>query len=161
MTRRGAAALSALAVAAASACGSPLSHAEPSVPQQNSSCANFRAGTLTRLTESNTVLQCRDGQWQVFTDAYPSSDDWLTYGPELILRGQARRNPEIRAGSWTGTPRDQETQCSATQSVVITPGQMAPPQVSAGHVGQPLEVTLTTQLATIALSGNCLWHRDF
>ena len=159
MTRRRAVTMAALAAAALSACGQAVSHADPTVPQQDSPCSQIPAGTLTRLTD-NGLLQCRDGRWQSFTGVYPSSDSWLTYGPELTLRGQARRNPEMMAGRWTGVPQDPESQCSATQNDAIAAGQMAPPQVFTGEPGQPLTLSLTTQLATIGIAGRCLWQRQ-
>ena len=79
------------------------------------------------------LLECRDGRWVPFTEIYPSGDKWLTYGPELTLYGQARRNPEIKAGNWIGIPQDLESLCSAKQSVVVAAGQLAPPQVLTGE----------------------------
>jgi hypothetical protein len=137
-----------------------VAHADPVAPQPNAACPQLPAGTLTRLADGQTLLQCRSGHWALFTDIYPSSDIWLTYGPEVTLHGQARPNPEIKAGNWTGTPQSPGSQCSAQQSDVIDAGDMAPPQMLTGDPGQPLALTLTTQLATITLAGDCLWQRS-
>jgi hypothetical protein len=137
-----------------------VAHADPVAPQPKAPCPRTPAGTLTRLADGQTLLQCQGGHWAPFTDIYPSSDIWLTYGPALTLHGQARPNPEIKAGSWTGIPQSPGSQCSAQQSDVIDAGNMAPPQILTGDPGQPLALALTTQLATITLDGDCLWQRQ-
>lgn len=160
MTRRCAVTVTALVVAVLPACTSAVGHAGPAVPLQDAPCTQSPSGTLTRLADSKALVECRDGRWEPFTGMFPSSDNWLTYGPELTLRGQARRNPEMMAGIWVGIPQSPESQCSATQSNVIVAGQMAPPEVVAGEPGQPLRLALTTQLASIELTGSCLWERE-
>jgi hypothetical protein len=137
-----------------------VAQADPGVPQRNAACAQIPSGTLTRLTDGQTLLQCDGGHWTLFTDIYPASDIWLTYGPEMTLHGQARPNPEMKAGNWTGVPQSPGSQCGAVQSNVIDAGDMAPPETLTGDPGQPLTLALTTQLATITLVGDCLWQRQ-
>jgi hypothetical protein len=138
----------------------PTAAADPGTPQPNAACPQLPAGTMARLVDGQTLLQCRNGHWALFTDIYPSSDIWLTFGPELTLHGQARPNPEITAGNWTGVPQTPGGQCSAQQSDVIDAGDLAPPQILTGDPGRPLPLTLSTQLATITLDGDCLWQRQ-
>ena len=143
-----------------SACPSAVAHAEPADPEPGVACAGTPGGTLTRLTDSRTVLQCRDAQWVPLAETYPSGDTWLTYGPALTLHGQARRNPEMKAGTWVGIPHDPNSTCSASASDVVVAGQLAPPRGSTGEPGQPLKLALSTQLFSIELSGRCLWQRQ-
>lgn len=138
----------------------PSAHADPAPPQPDTACAAELDGALTGVADSNALLQCRDGDWQPYTDVYPASDRWLTTGAPLTLHGQGMRNPEVHAGQWTGTPQDSETQCSARQVDVLGPGQLNAPLVQTGDPGQPLSFAVSAKLFSATLSGFCLWQRN-
>ncbi|WP_099022447.1 hypothetical protein [Mycolicibacterium palauense] len=160
----------ALPVLTAAACASAVGHAEPEAPQADASCAGLPAGTMAR-TAADALVQCSGDRWQPFTGVYPSSDTWLSsgsepesepgseQGPALVLHGQARRNPEMMAGTWVGVPQDPQGSCGATVSDVIAAGEMAPPKQLTADPGQSLTMTVSTQAATIELTGPCLWQR--
>ncbi len=117
---------------------------ETTAPQPDAPCADHLAGALTPadpepLGNNRRLLQCDDGTWQAFGGPYPSSDRWLTTGPELVVHGQGRRNPEAAAGTWTGTPQTTEAHCSAeVVDVVAAPVKTSGPMTSAADPGQPL-----------------------
>ena len=115
-------------------------------------------GALTRLAD-RTLLVCQSGQWVTDADIYPSSDRWVSYGPELVLYGQGRRNPEFMAGDWTGTPQSDQTRCGAGQLKVIAPGELGALESAVADPGQPLEINVPTRLFSITLTGFCLWQR--
>jgi hypothetical protein len=150
----------ALAAAAAPVSGTATGNAEPLAPQPDTPCAASVEGALTELPDGATVLQCRAGRWQQFTDPYPASDRWLTYGPTLMLHGQGRRNPELKSGNWTAYPQDPGSACRAEQTAVVRAGVVGPPQVSTGEPGQPLQFTVLPSLFSIEMSGNCLWQKS-
>jgi len=142
--------------------------AEPAAPQADTPCPQSLAGALTQLlnytTEVTTYLECRDQpgvgyRWQVFDSPYPSSDRWVSYGPELVLHGQGQRNREIDSGDWIAYPQDSGSHCKAEQAAVLSSGGVTPPQVSTGEPGRPLKLQLLPLLFTVELSGNCLWQK--
>ncbi|MDX1887137.1 hypothetical protein [Mycolicibacterium sp. 120270] len=118
---------------------------------------------MTRLADGETTLVCTDQggdyRWAVDTSPYPLSHRWLTYGPELSLRGQGVRNPEILSGDWIGDPEDRNGVCSAEQVTALGPGMESPPKSLRGEPGRPLEFNVPPTLFTIKLSGNCVWQR--
>lgn len=168
MRQRIAVAATAMVVAAAvpltaSACAHAEPPAGPVVPQADAPCAQGLAGALTRLSDGTTLLECRGGpggyRWTLFTDPYPASDRWLSYGPVLELHGQGRRNPEIMSGPWIGYPQDPGSRCSAEQAAVVSAGVVGPPQISTGEPGQPLQFEVLPVVFSIKLTGNCLWQQ--
>jgi hypothetical protein len=165
MKQRMAVGVTALVVSAmAPLCPPPRSHAEPVVPQPDTQCSESVAGAFTQLPDYKTFLECRNQpglgyRWQIFDDPYPNSDQWLTYGPELTLHGEGQRNREINSGDWTADPQNSDSRCNAEQLVVVSAGELSPPQVSTGEPGQPLKLRVLPLLFTIELSGNCLWQK--
>ncbi len=145
------------------ACAHAEPPAGPVVPQADAPCAASLAGALTRLPDGTTVLECRNepggNRWKPFTDPYPTSDRWLSYGPVLELHGQGRRNPEIMSGRWIGYPQDSGSVCSAEQAAVVSAGVVGPPQTSTGEPGQPLQFEVLPVVFSIKLTGNCLWEK--
>jgi hypothetical protein len=135
-----------------------VAHAEPLVPQADTSCPASLAGALVQLPDLTTLLKCKDGRWHVFDDPYPSSERWLTYGPELTLHGEAQRNREIDSGDWIGYPQDPGAQCKAEQLAIAETGSVGPPEVSTGDPGQVLKLSVRPLLFTVELSGHCLWQ---
>ncbi|HYO02331.1 MAG TPA: hypothetical protein VET27_10830 [Mycobacterium sp.] len=161
MAQQIAVAVTAMVVAAGTL--APGASADPAAPQPNSPCSANLAGALTQATDSKTFLECGSAagsyRWQPFTGPYPSSDRWLSYGPDLTLHGKGRRNPEILSGDWIAQPQDPLTTCSAEQSAVVSAGEVGPPQTSTGRSGQPLEFVVLPVVFSISLTGNCLWER--
>lgn len=138
----------------------------PTPPQAGSACGDNLDGALTELPQpasdtgtAKDLLQCTGGTWQPYLDPYPASDRWLTTGPELILHGQGRRNPEVHAGTWTGTPQTDETVCRAEVVDVLAPGETSSPEVHAADPGRPLALEVGDHLFTARLTGYCLWQR--
>jgi hypothetical protein len=138
---------------------SAAASAEPAAPQPNTPCSAVAKDALTLPAE--VPLACDGVQWQAVTDPYPMSDRWLSYGPAMTLHGQGRRNPMLESGDWTATPLSPETTCAATQSAVVsgTP-TLTPPQTATGDQGKPLALEVVPRLATIELTGDCLWQRS-
>jgi len=145
-----------------------IASAEPAAPQADTQCAENLGGALTQLlnysTYVTTYLECRNVagggfRWQVFDSPYPSSDRWVSYGPKLILHGEGQRNREIDSGDWIAYPQASGTQCSATQTAVVTGGTVTSPQVSTSEPGQPLKLQVLPLLFTIEMSGECLWQK--
>ncbi|WP_273735094.1 hypothetical protein [Mycolicibacterium septicum] len=166
-----AAALTVAAALSTSACAHadpepvPQGPSETTAPQPDSSCTETLAGALTpadpkQLGNNRLLLQCKDGTWQRFVEAYPSSDRWLTTGPEMILHGQGRRNPEAAAGTWTGTPQTAEAHCGADVVDVLGAGRTSEPETVSAEPGQPLTVEVSDHMFTTKLSGYCLWARS-
>ena len=104
-------------------------------------------------------LACQNDQWRPVTTPQPPGDRWLSYGPEITLSGEGRRNPNVRSGDWTATPQDSSSRCRAEQTVVVGPGVVSAPEAAEGQAGQPLEVTVLPRLFDMQLSGYCLWER--
>lgn len=152
--------LAVVAFAAAGLSDPAVSYADPVRPQADTACAPELDGALTDVDGSKTLLQCSDGRWKVYTDAYPSSDRWLSRGTNLTVSGQGRRNPEFPAGVWTATPQYSQTRCGAEQVEVIGAGQLGAPQTVAGQPGQPLVLAVSARLFKVTLTGHCLWLRS-
>ncbi|ORA40162.1 hypothetical protein BST13_01660 [Mycobacterium aquaticum] len=138
----------------------------PPPPQAGSACADNLDGALTALPQpaadtgtAKDLLQCTGGAWQPYLDPYPTSDRWLTTGSELILHGQGRRNPEVHAGVWTGTPQIGETACRAEVVDVLAPGETSSPEFHAADPGVPLTLEVGDHLFMAKLTGYCLWQR--
>ena len=153
--KRAATALATLALFLSSA----VATADPVAPQPDSPCQSSYADVMTLPSGDTMPLVCQGGAWQAVTTPQPPSDRWLSYGPEMTLSGEGRRNPNVRSGEWTATPQDSTSRCRAEQTVVVGPGVVSPPEVAEGQAGQPLEVTVLPRLFDMQLSGYCLWSR--
>ena len=138
---------------------SAVAHAEPVVPQPDTSCSADLDGALTQLPDLTTFLKCKGGRWRVFADPYPSSTRWLSYGPELTLHGEAQPNREIDSGDWIATAQNPGSQCQAEQVAIADTGSLGPPQMATGEPGQPLMLRLQPLLFTVELTGHCLWQK--
>ena len=143
----------------------PQGPSETTAPQPDSSCAENVDGTLTPADPAQTgnnrrLLQCTAGTWQTFGGPYPSSDRWLSTGPQVTLHGQGRRNPEARAGTWTGTPQTAEAHCGAEVVDVLGAGRTSEPQTFSADPGQSLTIEVSDHMFTTKLSGYCLWARS-
>ncbi|MGV0736636.1 hypothetical protein [Mycobacterium sp. DBP42] len=165
-----AAALTVAAALTASACAHadpeplPPGPSETTAPQPDSACTEMLAGALTpadpgQVGNNRHLLQCDDGTWRTFGSPYPSADRWLTTGPEVILHGQGRRNPEARGGTWTATPLTAEAHCSAEVVDVLGAGKTSEPATFGAEPGQTLTVEISDHMFTTKLSGYCLWAR--
>jgi hypothetical protein len=147
------------AVVAAGVLSAPgVAVAQPAAPQPGTPCPPDADGALTKVATS--VLQCVGGSWRPFTDVYPSSDRWLSYGPAVALHGQGMRNPEILSGPWTARPLTADATCRAEQAAVVSAGEVGPPQMSIGEPGRPLRFEVLPVVFSISLSGACVWERD-
>ena len=165
-----AAALTVAAALSTSACAQaepepvPQGPSETTAPQPNSACTESLAGALTpvdpgQLGNNRRLLLCDGASWQTFGGPYPSSDHWLTTGPPVILHGQGRRNPEARAGMWTGTPQTVEARCSVEVVAVLGAGETSEPATFSAEPGQSLTFEVSDHMFTTKLSGYCLWAR--
>jgi hypothetical protein len=134
-----------------------VGHAQPTEPQPGASCTAAVDGALSRLTDGTTV-QCGAGRWATYPGPYPSGGRWLSTDAGLDLHGQGRRNPEMLSGPWIGYPQDPQTRCRAEQAAVVRAGEVGPPQVAEGEVGQPLRFDVLPVMFSIELSGHCLWQ---
>ncbi|MGV0744504.1 hypothetical protein [Mycolicibacterium sp. XJ870] len=130
-------------------------------PRADSPCSESFEGVLTRPGPSagQPLLHCNGGVWQQLHNPYPSSDRWLTTGPELIVHGQGRRNPEAKAGAWTGTPQTAEARCSAERVDVVAAGETSAPEKLSADPGRPLTFEVSDHMFTVTFSGYCLWQR--
>ena len=137
----------------------PPGPGQTAIPQPGTACQDNLDGVLTGTGAARVLLQCSDGTWQQFHGPYPSSDRWLTTGPALVVHGQGRRNPEVRAGRWTGTPQTAQARCSAERVDVVAAGETSPPETSSADPGQPLTFDISDHMFTVTLSGFCLWQR--
>lgn len=139
-------------------------NANPVVPQPDTPCSSNLANAMTRLPDQKINLVCQqqaneDYQWGVVTSDYPSSDRWLTYGPQLTLRGEGTRNYNLRSGDWIALPQDPDSQCIEEQIAVVGAGVVSSPQVEAGAPGQELSFRVLPDLFSITMKGYCLWRK--
>jgi hypothetical protein len=139
-------------------------YADPVVPQPDIPCSPDLANAMTWLPEQKINLVCLQEpdhryQWKIVTSEYPSSDRWLTYGPQLALRGEGTRNYNLRSGDWIALPQDPDSQCIAEQIAVVRAGVVSSPQVVAGEKGQQLSFRVSPNLFSIMMKGNCLWRK--
>lgn len=144
-----------LAVAAVS--GLPVAHADADPPVAGAACSAELDGVMTQLPGGADYLVCREPSWAPAATPFPPNDAWLSYGPAIVLHGQGFRNPNLISGLWTATPTEEGTRCGATQVTVVEPGVLAPPVVTEGQPGRPLDLAVLPQLFTIELTGSCLW----
>jgi hypothetical protein len=139
-------------------------YADPVVPQPDTPCSPNLANAMTWLPEQKINLVCLQQpnhryQWTIVTSDYPSSDRWLTYGPQLTLRGEGTRNYNLRSGDWIALPQDPESQCIEEQIAVVSAGLVSSPQVEAGTTGQQLSFRVLPNLFSITMNGHCLWGK--
>jgi hypothetical protein len=139
-------------------------YADPVVPQADTACSPDLANAMTWLPEQKLNLAClqqpnHSYQWKIVTSDYPSSDRWLTYGPQLTLRGEGTRNYNLRSGDWIALPQDPDSQCIAGQIAVVGAGVVSSPQVEVGATGQQLSFRVLPNLFSIMMKGNCLWRK--
>jgi hypothetical protein len=139
-------------------------HADPVVPQPDTTCSSNLANAMTRLPDQKIILVCQQQandiyQWKIVDSDYPSSDRWLTYGPELTLHGEGIRNSNLRSGDWVALPQDPGSQCIAEQIAVAGAGVVSSPQVEAGATGQQLSFRVLPNLFSITMKGYCLWSK--
>jgi hypothetical protein len=149
-------ALAAMLVALTSA---PMACAEPPTPQSAGACTAELAGVMTRLPGAAMPAVCQDGEWQTVTTPQPPADRWLSSGPALTLHGQGMRNPDMASGEWTATPQDSTGRCRAQHQEVLSPAVLSGPVTDEGEPGQPLTFHVPPRMATIELTGFCLWVR--
>jgi hypothetical protein len=135
--------------------------ADSATPQPGEPCPANLAGAMTIPPAARTPLVCDGGtRWDAVTDAYPVSDRWLSYGPAIELHGQGRTNPSMLSGVWTGTPTTAGDRCHASQVAVrLDAPALGAPRVDDGEPGRPLALQVAPTMATIELSGDCLWQR--
>jgi hypothetical protein len=137
--------------------------ADPVAPQSDTPCPPDAVGAMTWPADAKLPLTCAGGpsggHWQAVATPAPPSDRWLSVGPAMTLHGEGRRNPDVRSGDWTATPRNADTRCRVEQSTVIGPGVVGTPEIAEGPVGQRLEVQIAPRLFDLTLSGDCLWTR--
>ena len=119
---------------------------------------------MIQLPDQKINLVCQqqaneDYQWGIVTSDYPSSDRWLTYGPQLTLRGEGTRNYNLRSGDWIALPQDPDSQCIEEQVVVVRAGVVSSPQRAAGATGQQLSFRVLPNLFSIMMKGYCLWTK--
>ncbi|MFZ0903930.1 MAG: hypothetical protein WAN71_08655 [Mycobacterium sp.] len=156
--------LTALAEALAVLSAPTAAYADPVVPQPDTPCSPNLANAMARLPGQKITLVCLQEaddryQWKIVTSDYPSSDRWLTYGPQLTLRGEGTRNHNLRSGDWMALPQDPASQCIAEQIAVVSAGVVSSPQVEAGATGQQLSFRVLPNLFSITMKGYCLWGK--
>ncbi|OJZ65468.1 hypothetical protein [Mycolicibacterium diernhoferi] len=134
-------------------------YADPTVPQQDSSCTADLDGAATMPPGRNLPLVCRGGRWQQTTAPGDPSDRWVGFGPAMALHGDGLRNPNLESGSWTATPLDPDTTCAATQQTVVSAGVLGSPVAAEGAPGQRLSLQVLPSLFDISMTGHCLWER--
>lgn len=131
----------------------------PNPPAVGAACGGDLDGALTAIGDAKHLLECSGATWQPFLDPYPSSDRWLTIGPELVLHGQGRRNPEVHGGTWTAAPLTADTTCSVEIVDVAGAGRTGPPQTLTAEPGQPLTLEVSPHMFSVRLTGYCLWQK--
>jgi hypothetical protein len=165
--RSAVAGLALCAAACAPAHTEPPPGPPPAPPAVGAACGADLDGALTALPKAaddlsnqQHLLACGNGTWQPFDDPYPSSDRWLSTGPELVLHGQGRRNPEVHGGTWTATPQTADTPCGAEIVDVVGAGKTSAPQQLTAEPGQPLTINVSDHMFTVRLTGYCLWRKS-
>jgi len=157
MTGRVAAVLTAGVVFGAAA---PVAVADSSVPTAGAPCSVSLASAYTELPDGRSFLVCQSVPggyvWQPIVAPFNPSDLWFSYGPDMVLHGQGRRNPEVLAGQWVGTPVDAGV-CAVSQVPVTDAGE-GPAEVTRGEPAAAVTVAVPV-VFSITLSGSCLWHR--
>ncbi len=138
----------------------PPAAADAAPPVAGSPCPVELDGVMTQLPGGADYLTCADRSWTPVQTPFPPNGAWLSYGPAIVLHGQGFRNPNLASGPWTATPLAEDTRCGATQVTVVEPGLLAPPAVTEGDVGQPLDLEMLPKLFTVELTGRCLWVGD-
>ncbi|MGU3499930.1 hypothetical protein [Mycobacterium sp. C31M] len=133
--------------------------AHADTPQPNSGCPADLTGATTMPPGQSLPLRCTGQHWEAQTVPGDPSDRWVSFGPDMALHGEGLRNPNLSSGSWTATPLDAETRCSATQKTVITAGVVGAPVAAEGATGQPLTLVVLPRLFDITMAGHCLWER--
>ena len=156
--------LTTLAEALAVLSAPTAAYADPVVPQPDTACSPDLANAMTWLPEQEINLVCLQQpnhryQWTIVTSDYPSSDRWLTYGPQLTLRGEGTRNYNLRSGDWIALPQGPDSQCIEEQIAVVSAGVVSSPQVEAGATGQQLSFRVLPNLFSIMMKGYCLWRK--
>lgn len=126
---------------------------------ESGSCTADLDGAMTRMPDARQPSVCRDGAWQPVDVPQPPADRWVSSDTPLLLHGQGMRNPEMAAGTWTGTPREESARCRAQQRDVVSPGQLSDPVTVEGDPGQPVRLEVAPRMFTVELSGNCVWSR--
>ena len=134
-------------------------HAEPAVPQPDTTCPSDLTGTATLPFGRSLPLICQQERWQAATAPTDPSDRWVSFGPAMALHGGGLRNPNVLPGNWTATPLDPDTRCAATQQTVVSAGVLGKPVVAEGAAGQPLSLKVLPSLFDISMTGHCLWER--
>jgi len=119
---------------------------------------------MARLSDQTLTLVCQqqasqDYRWTIVTSDYPSSDRWLTYGPELTLRGEGTRNHDLRSGDWIALPQDPDSRCIEEQIAVVSAGVVSSPDEEAGEAGQQLSFRVLPNLFSITMKCYCLWSK--
>lgn len=132
--------------------------AAPEPPGPERPCPEF-AGAMTLPASARLGLVCDGSRWQALTEPRPPHDRWISFGPEMTLHGEGRRNPEVRAGAWIGTPLDATERCRATQRTAVGPGVLSDPVTAAGEPGEKIEFEVLPRLFELRLSGYCDWRR--
>lgn len=132
--------------------------AEP--PQPGTACTPELAGAATMPTGQSLPLVCAAGRWSAVTVPGDPSDRWVSYGPAMALHGEGLRNPNLASGTWTATPLDPGTRCTATQQAVVSAGVVGEPLAAEGAPGRPLTVQVAPRLFDIVMTGHCLWTRN-
>lgn len=164
-----AAAIGAAAVAMAGcATAGPAPQIEPGPTQLGAACDQRFDGALAAQlgtttdgpADSRRLIVCQSGSWQQFTDLYPSPQRWISSDSALLLHGQGVRNPEFRSGTWTATPLSADAECRVEAVEPMHAGVQPPPQIVAAGAGHSLTFEASTRLATVTLTGNCLWERS-
>lgn len=151
--------LAALLLAVTALVTAAPSHADPAVPQPDTTCAADISEATTMPPGQSLPLVCRGQRWQATTAPADPSDRWVSFGPAMALHGEGLRNPNLMSGTWTATPLDPDSRCAATQQTVISAGVVGSPSVSEAPPGQQLSFQVPPRLFDITMSGHCLWVR--
>jgi hypothetical protein len=135
-------------------------HADPVIPQPDSTCPAELEGAATMPPGRSLPMICQNQRWQPATAPGDPSDRWVSFGSPMALHGGGLRNPNLEAGSWTATPLDPGTACAATQQTVVSAGVLGSPVTAEGAPGQRLSLQVLPSLFDISMTGHCLWVRS-